>query len=107
KPLANTTAVQITGAANVADTLTIDNTFGGPIQVAGGISFNGSSGGNNTLTLTGTAAADTLSLTPTNATFDTVETVAFSNVQSVTAFGGAGDTADLFDGPGDDSLVGS
>src|SRR5262249_35516863 len=80
KLLANTTVVQITGAANEADTLTIDNAFGGPLQIAGGISFNGGSGGNNSLVILGTAAADTLLLTQGSATFNSVEAVNYSNV---------------------------
>src|SRR5439155_26789147 len=36
RPLANTTSVALTGAVNEPDSLTIDNAFGGLIQVAGG-----------------------------------------------------------------------
>jgi hypothetical protein len=95
KPLANTTAVQITGAANVADNLALDNRFGGPVQVPAGITFDGGTGGGNTLTVTDTAAADTLTLSPGAATFDAVESLTFSNVQSVTAGGAANDTVAL------------
>jgi hypothetical protein len=105
--LANTTGVQITGAANVADNLMIDNGFGGPIQVRDGITFDGGPGGGNTLVLVGTTAADSFTLTPTSATIDSVEVVSFSNVQGVTAFGGAGDTASLYDGPGNNVLLGT
>jgi hypothetical protein len=104
--LAITTGVQITGAGGVPNTLTIDNSAGGLLQFANGIRFTGA-GGSNTLVLIGTPGADALSLTPGTATLDSVEAVTFSNVQAVTAFGGAGDSAYLFDGPGSNTLTGT
>jgi hypothetical protein len=98
--LARTTGVVITGADNQPDTLTIDNDFGGPISVRDGIRFDGGAGGGNALTILDTAGADSVTLTPTSATFNGVEAVAFANVQSVTARGGNGDNATLYAGPG-------
>jgi hypothetical protein len=95
--LANTSAVQITGAANVPDALTIDNS-GGLIPLP--ISFDGGAGGNNSVTITGTSAADSLALSPTSALLDSSEMISFSNVQSVTGLGAANDAAYLYDQPG-------
>jgi V8-like Glu-specific endopeptidase len=105
RPLAGTTAVQITGADGEPDTLTIDNTFGGLVVVPGGIRFDGGAGGGNTLVLLGTAGPNSFTLTPTYATLDGAQTVAFSNVGAVSAVGGAGNSAYLFDGPGDGTLI--
>jgi autotransporter-associated beta strand protein len=53
--LATTTAVQITGASNLNDSLTIDYSFGGFFTVSGGVSFNGGGGsGNDLLKVLGT-----------------------------------------------------
>src|SRR5205823_2036731 len=40
-------------------------------------------------------------------TLNKLQSVSFANVQVVTAFGGTGDAAYLFDGPGDDTLIGT
>jgi hypothetical protein len=102
--LANTTGVQITGAANVADNLTIDNAFGGSVPI--GITFDGGAGGGNTLTITATTAADALTLTNSSATFNTFEVISYSNIQTVTASGAANDTATLNDSSGNATLTG-
>src|SRR5262249_13762399 len=104
-PLASTTAVRIYGAAGTL--LVIDNSFGGLIAVPQGIAFDGGAGGGNTLFLTGTAAADTLQLTPSIFALDNAETVSFLNPQTARAFGGAGDSAYLYDSPGDDFFLGT
>jgi hypothetical protein len=105
RPLANTTSVVLTGANGEPDALTIDNTFGGLIPLA--IAFDGGSGGGNALAILCPTTADIFTLTATYATLDTTETIAFNNVQAVTAVGGAGDTAYLFDGPGSNTLTGT
>jgi hypothetical protein len=111
QPLATTSAVVITGADDEPDSLTLDNRFGGRFGVPSGIHFDGGQGGGNTLQLLGTTSApDSLMLTPTLAIFDTTEVTTFTNVQAVTVQGKGqlhGDTAYLFDGPGDDTLLGT
>jgi hypothetical protein len=96
--LANTPSVQITCAAGVANRLTIDNTFGGLIPLP--ITFTGGAAGSNSVTITGTSAADSLALSPAVAVLNSSETVSLSNVQSVTGLGAANDAAYLYDQPG-------
>jgi hypothetical protein len=103
--LSNTTAVVISGPANTAVNLTIDNGFGGVIPVP--ITFTGGAGGKSSLTLTGTSAADAFLLSPAGAIVDGTESVSISNVASVTANGSANDSATLYDSPGDDTFVAS
>jgi hypothetical protein len=103
RALSLTTNVQITGAASVANGLTINNTFGGLIPLP--ISFTGGSGGNNSATITGTSAADSLALSPTAALLDNAESITFQNVQSVTGLGAANDAAFLYDEPGVNSFL--
>src|SRR5262249_19678951 len=104
--LANTTGAVITGAANEADSLTIDNS-GGVLPLGDGILFNGNTGDSNTLLIAGTAGADTFNLSTAGVLFNNTQAVNFTNVQAVTALGGAGDLAFLSDGPGDDVLTGT
>src|SRR5262249_49861320 len=107
RPLANTTSIVLTGAVNEPDSLTIDNGFGGLIQVPGGIAFDGGAGGGNTLFLLSTPAADTLQLWPGGAVFNGAETIFVSNVLAVTGFGAANDSAYLSDSPGTDAFTGT
>jgi hypothetical protein len=102
--LANTMGVLLYGADNEPDSLTIDNSAG-LIALPDGVRFDGGSGGGNTAFLVGTPGGDTVTLTPTGFALDGALAGAFVNVQSVTAFGGPGDAALLYDGPGNDLFV--
>jgi hypothetical protein len=53
-PLADTTMVQVYGADNEHNSLTVDFSFGGYFSVSGGISFSGGAGGNNSVRVIGT-----------------------------------------------------
>jgi hypothetical protein len=53
KPLSGTTMVQVYGADNEHNSLTIDFTFGGFFNVSGGISFSGGAGGDNSARIIG------------------------------------------------------
>jgi parallel beta-helix repeat protein len=104
-----TTGVSITAAtlspaplfAPLPAFLSIDNTFGGLIELA--INF-GSASLQSPLTITTTSAADTLTLAPGKATLDTTQVVTF-NVPGVTVNGKAGDTAVLTGGPGPETFA--
>jgi hypothetical protein len=104
RPLATTGAVLIYGADNEPDSLTIDNSAG-LLALSGGVRFDGGAGGGNTVFLVGTPGGDTFTLTPTGFSLDGALTGSLFNVQSVTAFGGPGDAATLYDGPGNDLFV--
>src|SRR5439155_13094316 len=54
-----------------------------------------------------TSGADALVLTPTYGTLNNAEVFAFSNVQTVSAFGAADDAVYLFDSDGSDLFVGT
>jgi hypothetical protein len=97
--------VAVTGASDAPTTLMIDNGFGGLVALA--IRFDGGLVSGNGLVLFGTPAADTLFVSTNSATLDATQVVTFSFDVTVTAFGGAGDSAYLFDNPSAGTLVGT
>jgi hypothetical protein len=107
QPLAATDAVRLYGPAGAANTLTVDNAFGGLLAVPLGIGFDGGAGGNNALIVTGTVGGDTLQLTATTCVLDDSQAVYFVNVPAVTVHGGPGDVAFLYDSPGDNVFRGT
>src|SRR5262249_52020628 len=102
----STTPVRIYGAPNAPDTLTVDSTRG---LIAGppGPAFDRGAGVGNTLGIPGTAAADSLHLTPTTPNPDHTPTISFHNAPTRRAFGGPVDKAYLYDSGGADSFVGT
>jgi hypothetical protein len=103
--LANTSAVVVTATGSGPVVLSVDNSAG-LITVADGIYFDGGPGG-GILLLVGTPAANAFALTPAFATLNNSQVVAFVHVSQVTALGNPGDSAALFDAPGDNTLVGT
>jgi hypothetical protein len=96
--------VLVYGAANEPNSLTIDNSAG-LMALPDGVRFDGGAGGGNTVFLVGTPGGDTFTLSPSGFTLDGALTGRVFNVQSVTAFGGPGDAAFLYDGAGNDLFV--
>ena len=81
-PLSQVTQWQFLGGTG-NDQVTVDFSNGDPLP-AGGLSFAGGSGsGNNGLTIIGTGSADSVTLSPTQLTFDAVAPIVYANVQTV------------------------
>ncbi len=81
-PFSQLTQWQVLGGAG-DDQLTVDFSHGDPLP-AGGLSFAGGTGsGNNGLTIIGTGSADSVTLSPTQLTFDALAPIVYSNVQTV------------------------
>jgi hypothetical protein len=71
------------------------------------IRFDGN-GGSDTATLTGTGSGETAMLSPNTGQLQGAGyTVTVNGVASMVVNGGAGETAYLFDGPGNDTLIGT
>ena len=81
-PLSQLTQWQVLGGAG-GDQLTVDFSHGDPLPT-GGLSFAGGSGsGTNGLTIIGNGSADSITLSPTQLTFDALAPIVYSNVQTV------------------------
>jgi autotransporter-associated beta strand protein len=90
QPLANTSAIAITGNPGGGDTLTIDYGFGGLFYVVGGVTFNGGAG-SGALLVTNGSSAETGTYRPDATTagagafFVNGNTITFSNVAAIDA----------------------
>ncbi len=81
-PLSQVTQWQIVGGAG-NDQLTVDFSNGDPLP-AGGLSFDGpATSRDDSLTISGTGPADSVTLSPTQLTFDGSAPIVYSNVQTV------------------------
>jgi hypothetical protein len=85
-PLTSLPSLTFNGDTN-NDNLTVDYSGGDPIP-SSGLTFNGGSA-INALTIIGTAAADTITVNPTNTTVNG-DPITYSNLQSLAINGGAG-----------------
>ena len=75
---ANMTGVSITGRDNYDEVLTIDFSNGNPVP-SGGVTFNGGAGGGNTLVLSTTSGADSVTMTATQITDNSYPAITYSN----------------------------
>ena len=81
-PLSQLTQWQFLGGTG-NDQVTVDFSNGDPLPAAGLSFAGGTDSGNNGLTIIGAGAADSVTLSPTQLTFDGMAAIVYSNVQTV------------------------